>query len=41
MGEEILVRGYLLGKLSQHLSHASAIIISSLFSLRYIWQTQE
>lgn len=31
MGEEILVRGYLLGKLSQHLSHASAIIISSLF----------
>ncbi|MGX4593136.1 CPBP family intramembrane glutamic endopeptidase [Leuconostoc sp. JNUCC 76] len=31
MGEEILVRGYLLGKLSQHLSYVSAIIISSIF----------
>lgn len=30
-GRRILVRGYLLGKLSLHLSHASAIIISSLF----------
>lgn len=31
MGEEILVRGYLLGKLRQQLSYVSAIIISSLF----------
>lgn len=31
LGEEILVRGYLLGKLRQHLSYVSAIIISSLF----------